>query len=228
MMDSIAFDALMAQRDAAYWAGAAAVATWVALVALPINGVGIYLVWRQLRINETALKDATRSADAAVIAAETAALTTRPWVSLDVKKTCSIVETGKRLRVCLDVTIKNIGKTPAVGIWVVQRASIRGGGSTTVEKLKKEHLEWEQAGRTLFPDDVEQSFRYVDLPETRREPKEWDLAISVFYYVPGSNIRRITAKVFRLNQEDEMVSASGNKEWAGVLGFNLTARQDPT
>ncbi|MFN7106828.1 MAG: hypothetical protein ACK4MY_01270 [Brevundimonas sp.] len=122
---SYAFDALLAQRDAAYWAGVAAIAAWVGVVT---SSIALGLVWQQLRANAAALKASTKSADAAANAARIAFQQSRPWIKLSLtSRNSSVYFTPahdgiyQNPQISIPIRYENVGQTPALGHLVITR-----------------------------------------------------------------------------------------------------------
>lgn len=129
------YDALTAARDSAYWAAAAALAAWlIGMITLVVNGGGILLLYRQLKISEDA-------ALAARDAVRLAASETRPWLQVSLSHAEGQVGANQHLRVQGHLVISNIGKTPAMNVWIGSRLlvqPVRGEVNEAFEQLRGE------------------------------------------------------------------------------------------
>ena len=146
-MDS--YGALEAARDSAYWAAAAALAAWlIGLITLLVNGGGILLLWRQLKISEEA---ALAARDAVRIAASE----TRPWLTLSLDDTRGGVRASSpTLRAYGKVAVSNVGKTPALAVGVKYRVLIEPTNAEIAESFAALRLDMEGRTKVIFPDQT--------------------------------------------------------------------------
>ena len=194
------FELLLAQREAAYWTAWAAGAAVLGLIGLPVNGIGIWLVWRQLKLNESALKDASRSADAAATAAEASMLATRPWIRLKVdseKSTISNISGSHVLS--LHISYENIGKTPATRLWILEKA-VADDELDLVSHFEESHQQFVDAGSSLFPEEGDEGIWTISLPPHPNEKVGWVVGIAAMYFIPGSQAPRMSALIYNVKK----------------------------
>lgn len=143
------YGALEAAQDSAYWAAAAAMAAWlIGLITLLVNGGGILLLWRQLKISEAAVKAATTATEIAI-------LEQRPWLKVEPMEGGHIyfrLGDNSSVMVHIRVEIENVGRTPAVMVDYRFRAVVAGDDpSEALNDLKAKPA---VAETTIFPDDT--------------------------------------------------------------------------
>lgn len=149
-MDS--YDVLAAARDSAYWAGAAAVAAWFALF---LNGGGIALLWRQLKISEDA-------ALAARDAVRIAAAETRPWIQAVVRKADgAVTNRDTTLRTVAIVDLVNVGKTPATKISTFSRVLVQPTPREIREAFDALRNRTDVSHRILFPGETTNTYNWT-------------------------------------------------------------------
>lgn len=172
------YDALTAARDSAYWAGAAALAAWlIGLITLVVNGGGILLLWRQLKISEAA---ATAASDAVHIAASE----TRPWLKVSVGGLKGLVGSDGRLRVIGTIVITNVGKTPATNILVGSKVLVQPDAGAIAAAFTELKTEKTGLRAVVFPEEAAESIswnRLVIADDDRGRARDVRLAVLVRY-----------------------------------------------
>lgn len=149
----------MAQRDAAYWAAASALATWLAvfvgLGSLAVSVYAIRLVRAQLIMNREAVEGANAGARAAAEAARAANAESRPWIRLEMAEpVMRLTRQGRSLSCNVSIKWTNVGRTPAIEVWPQAEVLFHNPQTreyqSAFERLTQNHT----FGRsTLFPGD---------------------------------------------------------------------------
>ncbi|MCW3849394.1 hypothetical protein OF829_19310 [Sphingomonas sp. LB-2] len=182
------YEDLAAQRTSALWTSIMGVA---ALIGMFLSAVGVALVWTTFR--------ATREAN--TIARDAVQGELRPWIrfTIDGSLWGRITKIdGGGYDVVTDVTFKNIGNSPAIGLSYC--------ASIVFSELNREHLLSQVAGwfdvdgedwrdKTLFQgDEWERKVGAIVVEEcTTRSPV---LVIAARYRSPFSDIDHFTVRVF--------------------------------
>ena len=228
MIDSASFDSLLAQRDAAYWAAVSAQAAWLlGLVTILGNGIGLFLVWRQLRANAIAIGHSAQSAQAAADAAMTAARDVRPWLRLDSPAPIEMhMINADHFQAIVPVRWKNVGRTPASR--VSAHAALLREDSIEAAQEALDHLLRDDLGsRTVFPDEEDGLGFGVQLPANSDERKGWPIFVAVRYWLPGSDHFHHTAKIFIVHRgtvSEREISSDGAKIHIWTCSF-MESRQ---
>lgn len=205
-MEPYAWAAYVAQRDAAYWAGVSAItATIGLLITVALNVGGLFFLWRQLKANEQAVKDAAAAAAAAQSSAQTAMLTARPWLELEVTAS-KITRHETHQAVWMEFVIRNIGATPATRVWFnADIARVRDKRDLLAEVMSH-HRHWRDAGTVLFPKGTIRHTSTPVIPMSEPgDPEIWRVSAVVFYFIQGEAEPRYTSRtvtVSRLHAED--------------------------
>lgn len=170
----------------------AAIAAWVAIL---VNMFGLLFIWLQLKSNQGTLTASMRAADAASAAAMTALLDSRAWVKADIALAGAFQEKDGPWRIKLTVTLTNVGKTPA--LHVAYRAS-----QITSTFIKSEvtalTAEGANVGVTLFPGDINESERIVDIEWIKQTQL---IGVNVRYRLPSGDVCE-TPSIFVLMVEN--------------------------
>lgn len=148
------FQSLLVQRDAAYWAAVAGIAS-VAAVAVNL-GATVFLVL-QLRANRAALEHSAAAAGAAAQATRIAALTARPWVVLDRAEEPIVTLTPDNpdsiATISCGMSFRNIGDTPALSPIITYAWANSNRDKDIAEALTKLTSGIPFLQRTLFPNE---------------------------------------------------------------------------
>ena len=202
------YDALAAARDSAYWAAAAALAAWlIGLITLVVNGGGILLLWRQLKISEDA-------ALAARDAVRIAAAETRPWLQLGFSKLEGYVQFDPpRVRVWGFVDINNIGKTPALSAGMLARLLIDPSRNDIISGLEELRGQIKTRNTIIFPSQILPTQFWlserVDADDFRHENEI--IVLVVANYSSGAEEHETSAVIAVWPKADEMASVVGWK-----------------
>jgi hypothetical protein len=110
-MDQSAFSEVGAAWNAAYWAGAAALAAWIlGLLTLGLNAGGLFLIWRQLRTGAESLEHSAEATRMAIMA-------NRPWLSIDLGWIQTLSGSpDQSAKIVTLVRIRNRGASPAIDV----------------------------------------------------------------------------------------------------------------
>lgn len=155
-VDTITFEVLRGVQDQAYWAAAAALAAWVVgLIGLTVNGLGLALIWRQVKLSNAALALAAETSRMAVLAE-------RPWIKIQSGEV-GFVPSVSFTHMTVDVALENVGKSPASSVeyWIVQvqRPTEEGVSAALASRPSTVQLL-----PTLFPGDRYEKVLEADLP----------------------------------------------------------------
>lgn len=128
-----------------------------AIVSLLVSGVGLYLIWGQLKAGRQSLTDSAKSAQAAADAARISYAATRPWLKLSVSKAHLYFhkENLEEVGCQLNYIIKNVGNTPAIDVRIVFKPVPVGHGIAVNFESDLAELKstlWRNP-RVLFPDE---------------------------------------------------------------------------
>lgn len=147
-----------------------------AILSLLVSGVGLYLIWGQLKAGRQALGAAAMSAKAAADAATVAYASARPWIKLTISKAyltfspSNVEEVGCQL----NYTIENIGNTPAVDLHLVFKPVPAGFGTDVVwdEELSSLRSSDRRHSRVLFPGDTIEEGRSTNFAFPRQRDEK--------------------------------------------------------
>jgi len=180
---------------AAHWAQQAVYPAWVAVF---VNAIGLWFVFRQIQQNSRAIAAATEATRVAV--AET-----RPWFELTmVPPTFSFRgdDHDQRTKVAVGVTMTNVGKTPAIDA-VLSVQVIPDISKATVEGALNSPRPLSFQSATLFPD--RSTVHRQSLQVGPRELKDvWYVLAIATYRVPGGGEMMRTPTVFVVNLGDRL------------------------
>lgn len=108
-------DDLVAQTEMGLWALGMLLVTSVTTI---ITGLGVYFVWQTLRQTAETNRSAVAAASAAIDSNRIAASGQRPWLKIQITGCGPIVGSDDgRISLKIDISVTNLGKTPAAGVW---------------------------------------------------------------------------------------------------------------
>ena len=210
---------LQAQKEMALWAK---YMLWVTGAGAFLTGVGIILIWRTLHYTRIAAVQAgeavieARKTTAAAIEATAAAKDAngllladqRPWLDIDVDTVKLTINGNGNLQVNADISVKNIGRTPAIDATSGIRffdAKVGGFAQQPVDEFYDLIAGRRNGGgRNILPNGVARigcgsisggtSGSYDELKKGRGTY----LAICVAYTVPGAEAAGVTGILFKI------------------------------
>lgn len=202
----------LAAKEAAYWAASSALAAWLfGALAIIVNAVGLYFVWRQLKGNREALSAASVSATAAADAAKVAFMASRPWIKFQVHRAYLYLDADRPDQVgCqIDYQYENIGQTPAVQVGVVYKP-VPQSRTTDYRKEFAELLVQEpQDMQAVFPGEVVQLGPSRRFPFAPVDEERWGISFAVVaavkYRAHASGEIYWTPLMLQLQQSDPKV-----------------------
>lgn len=178
---------------AAHWAEQAVYPAWVAIF---VNAIGLWFVFRQVQQNSRAIAAATEATRVAV--AET-----RPWLELTMTGPTFSFRGDDPLQgtsVQVSATMTNVGKTPAIEAVLTVEVISDVSKATVEEALNSPRpLSFQRA--TLFPDRSATHHQTLHLgPRERTEV--WHVLAIATYRVPGGGEIMRTPTVFLIGMGD--------------------------
>lgn len=176
-MDTVTLEAVQGVQDQAYWAATAAVAAWLlGLIGLIVNGVGLALIWRQVKHGNAALVFAAETSRMAVLAE-------RPWIKIRSDE-IAFVPTPHFTHTTVEVALENVGKGPALGVefWITQ---VRDFTESAIAAELVKRPVTVQVLPTLFPGDTIKQFIEADFPH-HEGPIPALVAVVVQYKMAGA------------------------------------------
>ncbi|WP_271144309.1 hypothetical protein [Brevundimonas sp. NIBR10] len=186
MADPYAFDSLLAEREAAYWAAVSAFATVFGLF-VNVAAVG-GLMW-QLRQNRRAIEASTLSAGAAAEAVRITRAEVRPWIKLEVFEPTNVdFQANGQTMLRVPYRLTNVGSLVALNVrfWPVQCDYHQTDEMRAMLLQERTNLH----GDTMFPAEVRPSESImVAIRDFNGRPQ---LLGRVFYRVPGESFDRRT------------------------------------
>lgn len=188
-MDQETFSAIAAAKDAAFWAGASAIAAYIGLF---LTGSGMVFLWFQLKLNREAVELARRSATSAEAAVRASLADSRPWIMLGVEEGASAhfrLRPTPAVSVMLTATAKNVGKSPALAMRTHVMPLYTGSDGEIRAALEGFASATMRATSTLFPDE-ERRFttgRWVEIDEVPARAPIAQAILAVEYRSAASN-----------------------------------------
>ncbi|WP_332660857.1 hypothetical protein [Brevundimonas sp.] len=180
---------------AAHWTEQAVYPAWVAVF---VNAIGLWFVFRQIQQNSRAIAAATEATRVAV--AET-----RPWLELTLTgPTFSFRDDDPHqgTSVAVTATMTNVGKTPAIDA-VLSVEVIPDVSKTTVEEALNSPRPLSLQRATLFP-DRSAAYHQRLLLGPREQKDVWYILAIATYRVPGGDELMRTPTVFLVSLGDPM------------------------
>lgn len=197
----------------AYWAAASAQAAWMlGLITILGNGIGLFLVWRQLRANGIAIGHSAQSAQAAADAAMTAARDVRPWLRLDSPAPVEMHKiNADQFQAMVSVRWKNVGRTPASRV-AGHAVLLPDESAEAARDALDQFLRTDLSSRTIFPEEEDGIGFGVQLLADGDERSGWPILVAVRYWLPGSDHFHHTAKIFIVHRgtvSERVISSDG-------------------
>lgn len=159
------------------------------VTAIFVGAATLIFLWFQLRANREAIKAATASASAAAEAARIAAADVRPWLRVKPSEFADIETRLGRTWVRFDLTIENIGRTPALAFSCASQLFAFNNEDGIREFLSCADTNFAQ---TLFPGDA--GIRALECH--MESPAHHMIAVRVGYNIYGDDIRHFTSELY--------------------------------
>ena len=148
---------------------------WLVIPTILLTAAGLWFVKHTLEANRRAASEAARAAtaasDANQINRELFVATERPWVKVDVSIGGPLVYDVNGLSVTHLFQVTNVGRSPAVNVWVDPRIHMFTGETMNPIESQRQHLseirergvmQW---GFMLFPGDANRQLYTMTVPQ---------------------------------------------------------------
>gem|GEM_PF-6083076 len=217
---------LHAQEVAAWWTRAG---VGVSLVGLLVSGIGLFLIWKQLRHGEAAVRESARSSQAATDAASAALLSSRPWLKIS-DMSAQFHQDEQPPVLSLWFFIENVGQTPAVMATTSAHLLATGKQDELDEAVKTSPDKHRTLrGATVFPGDRVRGALELQVEAT--EPWDWSVAVIANYRITGGATTHTSGAAFIIAVgpiEPPFSGPQGELIWDANVGANNQLRVDAT